>query len=264
MFGWTPRRLWPLVTTGGLLVALAVTAVVATPGVKSLPIPRIWESQAVASHAAAERSAGIAQPTPPKAQQAWHAPHWLTVLISVGCTLLGIAVLALLAWQLIKMWLETRAAKLARLAPAGSALAATRREAVIAAVDASIAELASEDGDARSAVIACWVRLEEVAAVAGTRREPGDTPANLVDRLLRSHQVSAEVLYSLAELYREARYSTRLIESSMRLTARIAFGQLREELAQSRSGPLAGDPVLSSVSVEPHRPRPSAPVGEPR
>ena len=46
MFGLTPRRLWPLVMVGGLLAALAVAAVVATPGIKSVPIPRIWESAA--------------------------------------------------------------------------------------------------------------------------------------------------------------------------------------------------------------------------
>jgi hypothetical protein len=173
-------------------------------------------------------------------------------------------VVALLVWQLVKMWLETRATKIARLAPGGAALA-TRREAVLAAVDASIAELASENGDARSAVIACWVRLEEVAATAGTRRETGDTPANLVDRLLRTHQVSARVLYSLAELYRVARYSTQEIESSMRYQARGAFGQLRDELAHSQSGPLEQDPVIDDAlsyagsGDETRRPRPSAP-----
>ncbi len=59
---------------------------------------------------------------------------------------------------------------------------------MLAAVDAGLADL--DDGDPRAAVIACWVRLEEAAAAAGTPREPGDTPGELVLRLLAGHQVS--------------------------------------------------------------------------
>jgi hypothetical protein len=81
-------------------------------------------------------------------------------------------------------------------------------------------------------VIACWVRLEEAAAAAGTPREPGDTPSELVLRLLGEHQVSAPVLYQLAEVYRLARYATHTVDTTMRDHARAALGQLRDELTR--------------------------------
>ena len=85
-------------------------------------------------------------------------------------------------------------------------------------------------------------RLEQAAAAAGTPRQPGDAPADLVVRLLAAHQVSAAVLYPLADVYRLARYATHTVDSTMRDQARAALGQLRAELTVSRSGPLADVP----------------------
>ena len=83
-------------------------------------------------------------------------------------------------------------------------------------------------------MIACWVRLEQAAAAAGTPREPGDTPTELVTRLLRGHDVSAPVLYPLAEVYRLARYATHTVDTGMRDRARAALQQLRGELSRER------------------------------
>src|SRR5205814_870257 len=78
---------------------------------------------------------------------------------------------------------------------------------VIAAVEAGLSDLDDADADPRRAVIACWVRLEQAAAAAGTPRNVGDTPTELVTRLLTGHAVSAAVPYRLAEVYRLARYA---------------------------------------------------------
>src|SRR5213076_2530874 len=104
-------------------------------------------------------------------------------------------------------------------------------EQVVAAVDAGLAELADSDADPRRAVIACWVRLEQAAAAAGTPRNVGDTPAELVTRLLAGHAASATVLYQLAEVYRLARYATHTVDATMRDQARAALGQVRAELS---------------------------------
>jgi hypothetical protein len=80
-------------------------------------------------------------------------------------------------------------------------------------------------------VIACWVRLEEAAAAAGTPRQPGDTPTDLVTRLLAEHRVSAALLARLAQVYRRARYATHSVDESMRGDARDALQRLRADLA---------------------------------
>ena len=109
------------------------------------------------------------------------------------------------------------------------------REAVLAAVDAGLSGLDGDDADPRAAVIACWVRLEQAAAAAGTPRQPGDAPADLVLRLLSAHQVSAGVLIPLAEVYRLARYATHTVDAEMRDSTRDALRQLRSELAGKRA-----------------------------
>ena len=60
-------------------------------------------------------------------------------------------------------------------------------EDVVAALDAGLADLSDTDADPRRAVIACWVRLEQAAAAAGTPAQPGDSPTDLVARLLHEH-----------------------------------------------------------------------------
>jgi hypothetical protein len=82
-------------------------------------------------------------------------------------------------------------------------------------------------------VIACWLRLEQAAAAAGTPRQVGDSPTDLVARLLHAHQISADVLAALANVYREARYATHAVDDRMRAQARSALQRIRTELTSS-------------------------------
>jgi hypothetical protein len=79
-------------------------------------------------------------------------------------------------------------------------------------------------------VIACWVRLEQAAAAAGTARLPGDSPTDLVGRLLREQRVDAGVLAALLAVYREARYATHTVDDRMRAQAVSALQRLRVDL----------------------------------
>jgi hypothetical protein len=97
------------------------------------------------------------------------------------------------------------------------------------AVDAGLRQL--DEGAARDAVIACWVLLERTAAEAGSARRPAETAAELTARVLRQHQVSADALSRLADLYREARYSAHPLGEAARDQARTALAQVRRELA---------------------------------
>jgi Domain of unknown function (DUF4129) len=105
-----------------------------------------------------------------------------------------------------------------------------------AAIDEGLNELAETDADPRRAVIACWVRLERAAAAAGTGREPGDTSSDLVGRVLARHQVSREMLATLAALYREARFAPHDVPPATRDQARAALRQIRDELGAAPTG----------------------------
>jgi hypothetical protein len=234
------RRLWPLVAVGMLLGAAAIAVALSRPEVKPKPfqvpkprvdaVPRGEESPLVAigdpSRAASE----------PKSIQL----GWLSGVLEVVCGVVVAAVVGVLIFLLVRNSLESRKRRLAVEDEPAKPL--TQREEVLAAVDAGLSDLDDDDRDPRRAVIACWVRLEQAAAAAGTPREPGDAPADLVVRLLGAHQVSAQVLYPLADVYRLARYATHTVDSGMRDQARAALRQLRAELTVSRSGPLENVP----------------------
>jgi hypothetical protein len=101
---------------------------------------------------------------------------------------------------------------------------------LVAALDAGLEELSDTDRDPRRAVIACWVRLEQAAAAAGTPRNLGDSPTDLVGRLLREQRVDEQALAALLAVYREARYATHTVDDQMRRQARSALERLRADL----------------------------------
>jgi hypothetical protein len=210
---------------GALVIGSVVAASLSTVQLKQSPLPKF--SRAPRGPA---QPTGFVAPGAPQGQAASSdpgikLPDWVgpVLLALIAALLLGaIAVLVVL---LVRQRDRTRAAAL----PDDPQVSLVQQRAdVLAAVDAGLADL--DDGDPRAAVIACWVRLEEAAAAAGTPREPGDTPGELVLRLLGGHQISPGVLYGLAEVYRLARYATHSVDAGMREQARAALGQLRAEL----------------------------------
>jgi Domain of unknown function (DUF4129) len=222
------RRWWPL-TAVLLLLAVATLATarssaqfahVAPPArdqaarpteLEQAPTPRTQPSET--SEAAAQTDVRV--------------PGWVGPLLRAMCLLLAATVLVGLAWYAVRDRLRARAEEPGDVEEAPRPTA----EEVVAAVDEVLLELSDIDRDPRRAVIACWVRLERAAAAAGTPRHPGDTPADLVARLLRIHRVSADVLAGFADVYREARYATHTVDEAMRTQARSALGRLRAELA---------------------------------
>jgi hypothetical protein len=96
------------------------------------------------------------------------------------------------------------------------------------AVDSSLATV--DSGTATDAVIACWVALEDAAASAGVARASSETPAEFTVRVLGVGGISERQLLRLAQLYREARYSTHGSTEEARAQAREALILLRDEL----------------------------------
>jgi hypothetical protein len=99
----------------------------------------------------------------------------------------------------------------------------------------TMAQLAG--GQIRDAVILCWYRLQQIAEAAGLRRFPSDTSSDLAGRLLATLPLSEEPLHRLAELYREARFSSHPIPAAAVSQARADLALLRSELAPGAGYP---------------------------
>ncbi|PZF93729.1 DUF4129 domain-containing protein [Micromonospora deserti] len=229
------RRWWPVAAVAVLLAAAALAAAHSSIGASRIPpaadnIPYVPEYPP----GAPAESIPVEPRDAAEATQA-QIPQWIATAAMV---LLGLALLVAfgyLAWTLVRGALRrtTRALPVQR---ARRTAEGTARE-VVAALDAGLVELDDTDTDPRTAVIACWVRLEEAAAGAGVPRLTGDTPTDLVTRLLRGDPsagvpaiASADVLAEFAHVYREARYATRPVDERTRDQARAALRRLRGEL----------------------------------
>lgn len=234
------RRFLPLLAVGALLAAVAVAVSLSSPQATRVPIRPLHLSRPSTAPSGPEPFNAVGAPPTFAQVQRPIQLGWLGGVLEVLCGIAVAAVAGVLIFLLLRGSLAVRRRRLTVEPDQPRGL--NRREEVLAAVDAGLADLDSDDRDPRRAVIACWVRLEQAAAAAGTPRQPGDAPADLVVRLLAAHQVSAAVLYPLADVYRLARYATHTVDSTMRDQARAALGQLRAELTVSRSGPLADVP----------------------
>lgn len=157
-------------------------------------------------------------------------PPWLITALIVLAVLVVAGVLVAVVVVTVRDQLRKRDA-----GHAGPRRRAAATEEMVAALDAGLQDLAT-DGDPRGAVITCWVRLEQAAADAGTPRRPGDTPAELVTRLLREHRVDRGVLAGFAEVYREARYATHTVDERMRAEAVAALHRVRDDLTAPAGG----------------------------
>lgn len=221
------RRWWPLVAVAALLGLAALAAAHSSLQVSRLetaadPAPTLPEYQQapVSPPNLPPRELAQTEPTEP--------PGWLAALAVAVCVTVVVVVIGPLVWTLIRDLLRRRAGT---MPPDEEGQAPTRAaEEVVAALDAGLLDLSDADGDPRRAVIACWLRLEQAAAAAGTPRQIGDTPTDLVARLLRGHDISADVLAAFAEVYREARYATHTVDERMRVQARSALQRLRADL----------------------------------
>lgn len=222
------RRWWPLAAVAVLLVLAAVAAShsslrVTEPGRRPAHVDR---RPLLPTHEA--------NPPPPKSFGFQvSVPDWLAIAAIAFCSLAVLLLIGAGLWMILRDALRDRSGRTwprrRRKDPSRTPPETTKE--VVAALDAGLVDLSDTDTDPRRAVIACWVRLEQTAESAGVPRQVGDTPTDLVTRLLSAGRpVSADVLASFADVYREARYATHTVDERMRQQARDALQRLRAEL----------------------------------
>jgi hypothetical protein len=225
------RGWWPLLAVVVLLVLVGGAAAVATPQVTRIPVPNYTSGErgVYDGPTPVQRSPG---PTQGEKAAKPIIPSWVVPLLG------GLLLAVIVGGLLTALWLTTRG----RLRPRPGEIdepVLTRRSAaeeVVAAVDAGLSDLSDTDLDPRRAVIACWVRLEQVAAAVGTPRQVTDTAADLVTRLLAGHDIDAVVLAEFADIYRQARFTTHTVDERMRGQARAALERVRSELTGAGHG----------------------------
>jgi hypothetical protein len=239
------RSWWPLVAVAVLLVVVGGAAAVATPQLTRVPVPN-GNPGPRPTLIDNGPTPGLPSPSTTRTPQAARVsvPDWLLQLLTyLILTIIGAALVTAL-WLMARNRTRSRPAEIDEPQAAPPAVA----EAVVAAVDAGLSNLSDTDLDPRRAVIACWVRLEQVAAGAGTPRQLSDTPTELVGRLLAAHfargrselasppspsevvAVDAVVLAEFADIYRRARYATHAVDEEMRGQARAALERVRSAL----------------------------------
>jgi hypothetical protein len=225
-------RYWAVLAVGVILVVIMGLAEFGRFTLVPLAVPGATPAPVVTETAAPLLSASPL-PEPRPVGIAFSQASWLVHLIVAIVIVIGLAGLVAAIVLLVVSLLRIRLARPHRPAPTAELPydPEVQRADLLAAVDAGIAELDDDDIDPRAAVIACWVRLERVAAGAGIAERPDRTSSDLVAELLANQRVSADTLASFAELYRTARYSRHTIEAAMRDDARAALRRLRNDIA---------------------------------
>jgi hypothetical protein len=221
----TMRRWWPLLAVTGLLAVVALSASGGSLPLNYQPLDALVEvTSRPTGPTVVLPSRVVAQP-----EQDAGLPQWLTLVLGLVCLVLVVAAVIVLLTGVARSGPGFR--RRAVRAPARRAPPRVAEEEVVAALEAGLLDLDDADVDPRTAVIACWVRLEQSAAAAGVPRLPGDTSTDLVVRVLGQHSLSAGLLTGLADLYRRARYATHHeVDVDMRDQARSALRRLRSEL----------------------------------
>jgi hypothetical protein len=217
------RRWWPLAAVLVLLFGTALAATRSEPRLEQIVRDEPTQEAPLLPTTVPSGQ----QSTPPPPEPARGLPDWVN---TVALVVLGVIVLVLVG-LLVFTVLRDRRRRSGKNARRRHRKDQPRTaEELVAALDAGLEELSDTDRDPRRAVIACWVRLEQAAAAAGTPRHPGDSPTDLVGRLLREQNVDAQVLAALLEVYRQARYATHTVDDQMRRQARSALERLRADL----------------------------------
>jgi hypothetical protein len=173
-----------------------------------------------------------ASPPPPRKRPAVNQnvtfPGWLKAL-ALAASFAVVLVLAVTVlrefWPRLRWLLWRRQRR--RIQDRGVAADLPRRLAQ--AVDEGLDELAS--GPVADAIIACWLRVHEVALESGIAPKRSDTPEQFVGRILADVQVRAQPLEQLADLYREARFSGHRMSEADRAAARAALEMISRDLA---------------------------------
>ena len=148
----------------------------------------------------------------------------------VAALLYTLLVLVLLAGIAVSIWWARRLRP--SLGAREDALIVEDSEDLREAVESGRSALRTVD-DARAAIIACYLAMEQSLAERGTARSLADTPDELLARARASGVVRGTAASRLTALFYEARFSSHPLGPAQRDAAERALDELAAALAQS-------------------------------
>jgi hypothetical protein len=89
---------------------------------------------------------------------------------------------------------------------------------------------AIEQGAPRNGIVACWMTFEDALTGLGMRPGHAETSTELVTRVLHALDLDPRSVGTLAELYREARFSEHPMGEDARDAARAALNRVHDDL----------------------------------
>jgi hypothetical protein len=225
------------------LAALAVAAVAVL--VAAAHVTPLGHGNPAANPGGGQPTVVITRPPPPTASAAPHHQRKADVtplaLVFLFAGLLATAAGLVIIFWLVRATLRRRSLprRLRFAVPDLEPPAELVAEQVGSAVERALSELRA-GGPVDDAIIRCWLQLEAVTDEAGMARDPSDTPEEAIERLFAAGRVRGESLRTLADLYREARFSRHPMTRADADAARDALTGIVAELSPRVPEPAQG------------------------
>ncbi len=185
---------------------------------------------------------GLADGLTPQVEESGPDPLEIPDFVSTILKVIGIA---LIAATVITLWNNRPRVQLRQPSKPEEFDLLDEVAAAIAA-DADRQRALLERGEARNAIVACWLRLEQVITDAGLERRPSDTAQEFTARVLNRFEVDAESADRLAALYLEARFSSHEMTEQQRNEAIDALDAIHRGLSHSAESTSTGRPLAAS------------------
>lgn len=152
-----------------------------------------------------------------------HAPRnvQLGPFLTILGIVVGVVVIAIAVFIVVRLMRKPMAAPIQGLAlPAQEIVDDAELER------AMLAGRSALEGEARAAIIACYAAMEESLSAAGVTLLNSDSPADLLARAAAGGLIQGAAPGRLAELFREARFSTHELSESKLTEARAALDEI--------------------------------------
>ena len=160
--------------------------------------------------------------------------------IPLAVLLYALLIVVLLAGVALSIWWARRARP--SIGPGQDAFIAHDSEDLREAVESGRSALRTVD-DARAAIIACYVAMENSLAERGAARAIADTPDELLARARQSGIVRGTAAARLTALFYEARFSSHPLDHRQRDAAERALDELAAALAETGTDTAGAEPA---------------------
>jgi hypothetical protein len=160
--------------------------------------------------------------------------------IPVAALLYILLIVALLAGVALSIWWARRLRP--SIGPRQDGFIAEDSEDLREAVESGRSALRTVD-DARAAIIACYLAMENSLAARGTARAIADTPDELLARARASGLVRGTAAARLTALFYEARFSSHPLDHRQRDAAERALDELAVALAETETAAAGAGPA---------------------